>query len=368
MRRGRTTFAADAHGDARRHFERSLEIAQNVPSRIRGLGMDQIELPRRERLMLGSVLALAHLEETDEDWIAAQQRYEHALTLWGALEAEPKPQSTWKVRAGLRRALTYQGDIEGARSVHESVVAESKSAFVTRAQWASELQLAGYSELAVQEFERGAIPHDPDSWPLQLVPLIRSYADALDGVSREAHAVEARSFAARLIGGTHFLNDLGSFFSWPDDAMPLRVSIERPRSSQVRDPDRAVELTRDAFRVWTDAVRPGVPSFVFVTKAADIKVHWKHDRYGETYLGLCRAKTNDPDELFNRADIRLVSRSLGLFLPDATVRRIAIHEAGHALGLMGHSAYVEDVMFRNLSDQDQPTERDLRTLRLVYRP
>jgi predicted Zn-dependent protease len=48
---------------------------------------------------------------------------------------------------------------------------------------------------------------------------------------------------------------------------------------------------------------------------------------------------------------------------------VIVHEIGHALGLLGHSPLRDDVMFAILADEpvQRPTERDLATLRRLYK-
>lgn len=48
------------------------------------------------------------------------------------------------------------------------------------------------------------------------------------------------------------------------------------------------------------------------------------------------------------------------------MRMIAVHEAGHALGLVGHSPYEDDVMFPSLSNQRGISGRDVATLDKLY--
>jgi hypothetical protein len=49
------------------------------------------------------------------------------------------------------------------------------------------------------------------------------------------------------------------------------------------------------------------------------------------------------------------------------VRNIALHELGHALGLIGHSPSRSDIMYKDTDEYSRISDRDLNTLRRLYR-
>ena len=68
----------------------------------------------------------------------------------------------------------------------------------------------------------------------------------------------------------------------------------------------------------------------------------------------------------NRASISLALRThTGTALPDAALQSVAVHEAGHALGLP-HSPDTNDVMFPATRTGTLP-DRDRRTIEVLYR-
>jgi predicted Zn-dependent protease len=88
--------------------------------------------------------------------------------------------------------------------------------------------------------------------------------------------------------------------------------------------------------------------------------HFDFDRAGQTDL------TWDQSGRVRRASISLALRThTGTVLPDAALLSVAVHEAGHALGLP-HSSDTNDVMFP-ATRTGTLTERDRRTIEVLYR-
>jgi hypothetical protein len=186
---------------------------------------------------------------------------------------------------------------------------------------------------------------------------------AADRLTRMA----AREQLTRESGGTYLDSLIVSTDSvvrrWPDRwGTPLRVYIVEGGTPGYSP--RMAGFVREAFDRWEQTGIGVRFQMVPDSSGADITVRWidhfDFDRAGQTDL------TWDQLGRVRRAAISLALRThTGSALPDPALMSVAVHEAGHAIGLP-HSADTGDVMFP-ATRTSALTERDRRTVEVLYR-
>jgi hypothetical protein len=126
-----------------------------------------------------------------------------------------------------------------------------------------------------------------------------------------------------------------------------------------------VDVVRNAFRAWETLPLGLAFSVIPDTATADVVVRWiprfepVEKRAGQTDIEF------DQDGTIRRGVIRLaVNGTDGRKLDRAAAMIVAVHEAGHTLGL-AHSSDARDVMFA-MPRTANLSERDRRTVELIY--
>lgn len=128
------------------------------------------------------------------------------------------------------------------------------------------------------------------------------------------------------------------------------------------------DILQDSFLSWSQS---GDLSFEFVDSAAkaDIECIWTDNVANLSSPGEGgEAVLRHQGTVVTHAKITLLTDRVGSrsALTEREVKALCLHEIGHALGLMEHSAHPEDVMFCTLSSAAVPTNRDFQNLQGLY--
>ncbi len=160
----------------------------------------------------------------------------------------------------------------------------------------------------------------------------------------------------------------GKLVRWNPATFPLKVYIE-----DIPDlPDYYAEQVKKAFILWQQS-SGGLLSFVFtdIKDYADIRCFFPENfntEQSENKMVTGTTRFTYKNDLINYAQIdfaRYVSGSK--YFSKNGIYSTAVHEAGHALGLGGHSVNPDDVMYPVSSNyHTRLSTGDLSTLKLLY--
>ena len=154
---------------------------------------------------------------------------------------------------------------------------------------------------------------------------------------------------------------------WTDaDARRIRVWIANGNAVRAWKPELNGRVIA-AFAAWSTT---GAVGFEMVDgpAAADVRVMWTDrlvDRARDVRVnGLTRSKLNDRDEI-THADVYIaLERPSGRVMSAAAIEAIALHEVGHAIGLV-HSRDSSDVMYPTVQVRGL-SRADVRAVRALY--
>ncbi len=159
---------------------------------------------------------------------------------------------------------------------------------------------------------------------------------------------------------------------WPAERVPIKVFIEEGKPD-IGYTAELKETLQKAFENWS-AVSAGHLKFeVLPTRDnAQIICDWTNDpkKMMTPKEGGYTIVTPDTKGILHADIVILTLPPTGAAkMPPNFAKRVALHEVGHAIGLLGHSSSPNDVMFDTVPPNDQPTalsDRDKNTVVSLY--
>jgi predicted Zn-dependent protease len=162
-------------------------------------------------------------------------------------------------------------------------------------------------------------------------------------------------------GSEDYRSSILTALVWPEpgNIMVYMAPTLAGSGEAVAEADR--EAIRNGFRAWTNGLSGMAVAFVTTESEADIVV-----RFAVSSPGVTIARTT-----VSPASSTEIAKVTMLFLVNPAPHDLdltCLHEIGRALGMVdGRSPYAFDVMSGQPNLTPAPSERDLETLRVIYR-
>ncbi len=271
------------------------------------------------------------------------------------------------------KALNESGDVEQALAEYLIVLKLKPHIRVTKYNIGDCFQSLGRVQDAIDFFEQ-FVKEEPD-----------------DGLVKMAHARIAALKKVTSISGKDdpssgdYLGsvlDAGGRRMWIQDQLPIKVYISN--GNEIADfPAQYNKVALDSLSEWIDSTG-GKLSYQLVDDSgeASIVLDWTNDplsvKQGATgaegghtdvkWKQSLSDPTGTKQLFYAHVRILVVGNANQKFLADDELKKVLLHELGHALGLGGHSSNNHDVMFYGRAPTIAPalSKRDRNTINKLY--
>ncbi len=266
--------------------------------------------------------------------------------------------------SNLGTALVQSGKYDEAMAELEKATQLKPSSAPAWGTLATCYQSLGRTEEAVQAFKTflQLSPNAPEA------PQVRSGIAMLENELKRTAGSKPVS-----VNANDYFDDAtqNGIARWPQSRMPITISI-KPDPAVPGFRQEYVDVLKQAFSDW-EKVSQGVLKFEYTNDAAaKVSCTWTDDvkQMISSAEGGHAIVVPDSKGILKVNIILLSVPPLGTQkLSNNYARRIDLHEIGHALGILGHSKYPNDIMFSTVLPADTPAElsnRDKNTLTKIY--
>lgn len=150
---------------------------------------------------------------------------------------------------------------------------------------------------------------------------------------------------------------------WERETITYRIDPQRSSIPGLYMP----RLAERALHYWDAAIAPAKLVKAGEGEAADIEISWKDRLWFAVETGGAIGWTDPPADPANPTRLKSAHSYILRSLDPIKMEACIMHEAGHALGIQGHSRNYNDLMALDVPSPGKIRKRDFNTMASIYR-
>lgn len=170
---------------------------------------------------------------------------------------------------------------------------------------------------------------------------------------------------------TSFVYARADVHTYTKDVDTAAVWINPKKVKVYIEPENKSEIIKRAFKIWDDALRSDL-NFVYVKdrEKADITAKYVEKLDGSR-VGITSSTHVEIQGKYylSKTHVQIARKDpIGFTNTDAELLKTTLHEIGHAIGVLGHSSSMNDIMYYSTAStkNTSPSLRDIDTVQKIY--